>query len=85
MELCSKCYRCEQEVEKLYMVPYVTKEFIDVTICRECSIEFHKQIKKFTNDFIFKKNSNNIEPKIALGRHDFPISNVSTLYKVIEY
>lgn len=50
-----KCYRCEKEFEKLHLVPYLTAQFIDVEICRDCSLEFHKQIYKFTNDFIFTK------------------------------
>ena len=47
-----KCYRCEQEFEKVYLVPYQTNQFIDVTICRDCSMELHKQVKKLIENFI---------------------------------
>lgn len=47
-----KCYRCKNEYEKVYLIPYLTIQFIDVTICRNCSMEFHKEIKEFTEKFL---------------------------------
>lgn len=51
-----KCYRCKEEYEKLYLVPYVTKAFIDITICRECSMSYHKKIAQFTNKFLEERD-----------------------------
>lgn len=56
MKKWHKCSRCQEEFESLYLVPYLTTQFINVTICRKCSMEFYKQIEKFTEDFLFKQN-----------------------------
>lgn len=54
MKKWEKCYRCEEEYEKLYLVPYLNVEFIEVNICRNCSMEFHRQVKEFTENFLSK-------------------------------
>jgi len=51
----NRCYRCNEEKEKLYLVPYVHKQFCDVEICRECSLEFHRVIQDFSEKFIQNK------------------------------
>jgi len=47
-----KCDRCKEDYEKVYCIPYVHDQFVEVHICRPCSMEFHKEIKKFAKDFI---------------------------------
>lgn len=49
-----KCFRCSAEFEKLYMVPHVTNNFINTLICRGCSMDFHKKILNFTDNFLFE-------------------------------
>ena len=47
-----KCYRCEREVDSLYLIPYVFHQFCDINICKKCSTQFHKELYKFTELFL---------------------------------
>lgn len=56
MKVWQKCDRCDEEFERLYMVPYLNSQFINTIMCRNCSMEFHKIIKIFTKDFSDNKD-----------------------------
>lgn len=34
------------------MIPFVYERFMSTDICRDCSMEFHKEIYKFAEEFI---------------------------------
>lgn len=46
------CHRCQKEVESVYCVPYVYESFLNIHICQECSIDFHKDIKRFASEWL---------------------------------
>ncbi len=84
-----KCDRCDTEIHggfnpTGFIFPPCTDCFKPepkYNICRPCYELFWKRFIKIEIDFIenfFDKKEST--PKIALGRHDFPISNKSTKY-----
>lgn len=52
-----QCHRCKEDFEKLYLVPYCTEQFINVTICRNCSMDLHKKIHAFISEFLLSKQA----------------------------
>jgi DNA-directed RNA polymerase subunit RPC12/RpoP len=67
-----RCHRCEEEFDKIYLLPYLTTEFKDVAICRKCSREFDIQIKKFTEGFLLNNKGQDLGRKGNRAMKDEP-------------
>ncbi len=67
-----KCYRCEKEYEKLYMVPYFHDKFIGVTICKDCSMDLHALVKDVMECFLWcKKTDTEHWSETKRGKQEF--------------
>lgn len=54
MKEWKKCNRCKEEYERIYHLPYLTKQYIYSYICFNCTMKLHDSIdgliKKFMSD-----------------------------------